>query len=1214
MGYINNNNNNYNNNNNNYNKKGGYQSVRHISESPQYGSQVMDHRMGHDPRNNISGILSYQEQSGRSGASTGSGSGSGNSYPRESRQSHNMGPSSTGGSNAQGCAINKVLLEILRERVVDPQRLGIAVDANIERMDCVNLATLLFHTGKKRLLLAPSVILRIAHRFSELKEELRAREASNALYGLKCMSSECIEVRQLIYALANKVTMSSTELVAQAVGNALYGCQLMTSDHEEVRFLLEVLAIKVSRCTELLEAQNVGNALYGLRGMSSDCKEVRSMLAALTPQVATACEDLNGQALGNSLYGLQCMSSKEPEVRQLIVVMAAKILRIWEELKAQEVGNALYGLKRMNSDVPEVCMLLDALVPKVHSSPDILDAQAIGNSFYGMQSMKCDKPAVAYLMSTMADKVTLSIAEMDGQAIGNSLYGLQGMRSEYPEVQKVIAALTTKIQTSRMNMNAQELGNALHGMQNFSTDQVEVRRLLSALAQKAASSNYEFANPDISNALFGLQRMSSEAPELRVLLRHIAHKTQKSQALMDPPAIASALFGLQRMSSEAEEVRSIVFALAGKIEQSWKLLSGLNISYALFSMQKLSAADAEVRKLLHVLEPKIVAFRDEMTAVQLCVSLYGMQSLSSEFEEVKNIAATMAEKVKFCTESLLTDYFSAAMFGLQGLSSGEEDVAALVQAIVGNLADKPQPATFSIDLDAFSNAIFGLQRMSTSTLPVVELLHHLGVMFNNLCVADTLMSMGACGNIIYGLQGCSCTNENVLGMMQAALRNIDTILNTPRVASSHEILSTSDLLSVHHSLCFAGMCVPDIESQEQLQKDFARLVVLTTQIIDERTAASNLQLKNVTLFEARLCNSLTDVLVSEPFAVTCGELLHGFETAAIVKLHPGLTLLKADGTKWNPVLNVEVEGTSSRHPAKQQFDRLRNSYLSKYHGIVVESVPADAFNMAPGFHRNILRIRPGLLKGLHPPQEEKEDIDSKLRASGSWAAGLLSTVNDESTLLTLHLQQPRMGMFSASESEMYIDDNLECNVQSINSTVNFAPRGLKNNYGMHAGWRGARPVIVGQSSNINHIPRVLQKGGMRSGSRNLSPKDGIISPIISTAPSARHSPLQMTHGDPNRPPIPGQMISHRDISMDGDNSVASAASANSYHGIASVTTYETKSSATSSLSSNAPTREARETDADVEIALLERQLEIARIEAKLLELKSAKLKKAANNH
>lgn len=135
-------------------------------------------------------------------------------------------PAGTGGSNSQGRALNKMLLDILRDRVIHPGRLAAALDANIERFDCVNLATLLFHTGKKRLILIPAFIERIAARFCELREELRAREASNALYGLRCMSSECSEVRLLVRALAMKLQSTSTKLVAQAVGNAIYGLQV----------------------------------------------------------------------------------------------------------------------------------------------------------------------------------------------------------------------------------------------------------------------------------------------------------------------------------------------------------------------------------------------------------------------------------------------------------------------------------------------------------------------------------------------------------------------------------------------------------------------------------------------------------------------------------------------------------------------------------------------------------------------------------------------------------------------------------------------------------------------------------------------------------------------------------------------------------------------------------------------------------------------------
>jgi hypothetical protein len=231
----------------------------------------------HNAQNNML-VIGMQQQMSRSNSSNrfSSSQMSQMGGGQSGMKSGMMSPTGTGGSNAQGRALNKMLLEILRDRMVDPNRLAMAIDANIERMDCVNLATLLFHTGKKRLLLTPSFIKRIAARFNLLKEELRAREASNALYGLKCMSSECVEVRQLIFALATKVAGSNTELVAQAVGNALYGCQMMTSDHEEVRYLLQVLSVKINQCTELLEAQNVGNALYGLRGMGSDYKEGQS--------------------------------------------------------------------------------------------------------------------------------------------------------------------------------------------------------------------------------------------------------------------------------------------------------------------------------------------------------------------------------------------------------------------------------------------------------------------------------------------------------------------------------------------------------------------------------------------------------------------------------------------------------------------------------------------------------------------------------------------------------------------------------------------------------------------------------------------------------------------------------------------------------------------------------------------------------------------------
>ena len=67
----------------------------------------------------------------------------------------------------------------------------------------------------------------MAIRFHSLEEALRAREASNALYGLRNMNSDSAEVRLLVKVLAMKLHTSQGVMVAQAVGNALYGIQVM---------------------------------------------------------------------------------------------------------------------------------------------------------------------------------------------------------------------------------------------------------------------------------------------------------------------------------------------------------------------------------------------------------------------------------------------------------------------------------------------------------------------------------------------------------------------------------------------------------------------------------------------------------------------------------------------------------------------------------------------------------------------------------------------------------------------------------------------------------------------------------------------------------------------------------------------------------------------------------------------------------------------------
>jgi hypothetical protein len=1013
-------------------------------------------------------------------------------------------PMFPGGSNAQGRAINKMLLDILRERVIDPQRLDMAIDTYIDRMDCVNLATLLFHTGKKRILLAPAYIKRVAGRFVTLKEELRAREASNALYGLKCMTSELPEVRELIYAIGTKLSATSTEFVAQAVGNALYGLQMMTSEYEEIRYILTVLAVKVSRCSELLEAQNVGNALYGLRNMSSDYREVRTIIAALTPRIATAREDLNGQALGNSLYGLQSMSSKESEVRFLLAVLATKVTRTWEDLKAQEVGNALYGLKRMSTDVPEVRMLISALVPKVAASPEILDAQAIGNSFYGLQNMHSDNPEVLSLLAVMADKVAMSCPELDGQAMGNSLYGLQGMSSDYPEVRAVVSALTTKIQASCLDMNAQELGNALYGLQNMTSEHADVRRLLTALTHKVNSSKHDLTSQEIGNAIFGLQGMSSSAWETRMLVRQIAIKIQQSHSVIDPLGIANCLFGLQRMSSESEDVRLLVQALSIKIEHSWKVLSAQHIANALFGLQGLSSAENEVRFLLKALLPKIAACRDELSAKQLSQAVFGLRGFSSEHAEVLALVAALAEKVSASTEPWTLTQLSMVMFGLQGMSSNKEEVGALLAAVGHKAADLvPERA---VDPNALANCLFGFQRMNTNSAEVCRLLPLLAAKMAAPSLS-TPANARMCASIAFGMQALSCVNETVkrmlyqlAGWMQQISSNF---LSAPR-PGGHDLYGmdktgeavtpvdrVEDILCLYQSLALSLFAMRDLDADPDLQaRLYAELSALRNTLDNHRDEVPPPVL---TAAEKRMTRELSDLLAHEPYNVITGVVVQGFEMSAFVQLYAGLNLKTAAGKAWAPVLNLEVRGSSYSFPAKELFFRLRKHFLEQECSISVDAVPADSFRIEG---QQGLKIHSAVLSPLYPPtMDDATQFASRLNnlsKSGQFGPGIgidgfftfAGGISIDHALDVSNANMPPLE---------YHDDDFKrtsSNSYNDNKKYKFNPsaRGQKVPLGLPLSWLGEWPVPVLTQTLPVQGPSSAAPGAPIGSSPTISPK------------------------------------------------------------------------------------------------------------------------------
>ena len=78
--------------------------------------------------------------------------------------------------------------------------------------------------------------------------------------------------------------MCNSPLDGQAVGNALYGLKCMSSEEEQVRNMLASITIQIAKCKESLRVSEKAMALFGLQNMSSEHVEVLELLKVLTKQ------------------------------------------------------------------------------------------------------------------------------------------------------------------------------------------------------------------------------------------------------------------------------------------------------------------------------------------------------------------------------------------------------------------------------------------------------------------------------------------------------------------------------------------------------------------------------------------------------------------------------------------------------------------------------------------------------------------------------------------------------------------------------------------------------------------------------------------------------------------------------------------------------------------------------------------------------------------
>lgn len=498
----------------------------------------------------------------------------------------------------------------------------------------------------------------LATKVSRTWEELKAQEVGNALYGLKRMNTEVPEVRILISALVPKVGSSPEILDAQAIGNSFYGLQNMQSNSVEVLQLLHVMAQKVNLSCPELDGQAMGNSLYGLQGMSSDYPEVRAVVKALTTKLQTSTLDMNAQEMGNAIYGLQNMTSEHVEVRRLIAALTQKVIASKHELTSQEIGNAMFGLQGMSSSAYETRILVKQLALKIQQSHSVLDPQGVSNSLFGIQRMSSDCEEIRQLVHALAHKIEHSWKLLGGQHLSNALFGMQCLCSTEKEVRYLLQVLHGKVCSCRDELSAKQWSYAIFGLRNMNSDHGEVRNLVQAIAEKISVSTDTWTLQNLSLAMFGLQGMNSDADEVALLLNAFATKCTaidftSGDREFNFKMLGNCIFGMQRMSTNSLNLCTILKYLPNvlstiasyKMPLENQLFSTGICANILFGLQNCSCTNQSVSQLLRFVSQSIKSI------------------LANARKDVSNASPRFAQINDQCSfDELLSLYQSLALF------------------------------------------------------------------------------------------------------------------------------------------------------------------------------------------------------------------------------------------------------------------------------------------------------------------------------------------------------------------------------------------------------------------------------------------------------------------------------------------------------------------------------------------------------------------------
>jgi len=224
---------------------------------------------------------------------------------------------------------------------------------------------------------------------------------------------------------------------------------------------------------------------------------------------------------------------------------------------------------------------------------------------------------------------------------------------------------------------------------------LEVLSLIAVLADKISISSEPWQMNHLAMVMFGLQGMSSDSKEVASLLTVIAQKAVNllPEKCVDVNDIANCLFGFQRMNITNPDVCRIIEVLLHKMSiiSTPTSINARVCANAIFGVHALSCTEVTVQKVLHIISNWMKQISSSFVSIQRSTGhtgIFGLEQISDQgysFDRVEDILA-------------LYQSATLSLFAMRDLGTDPElqarlyaELSSLLSIIDTHKADVPPP-------------------------------------------------------------------------------------------------------------------------------------------------------------------------------------------------------------------------------------------------------------------------------------------------------------------------------------------------------------------------------------------------------------------------------------------------------------------------------------------------------------------------------------------